>query len=469
MTVALDPSDARAVLHHAPPPPGWWRSELRVIMALVVPIIIAQFSRIGMTVIDTIMVGQHSTAALAHLGMGRSLTWVVIITGVSLLAGVSVFASRAVGAGQLGRCGDVLRQGLLFSLLLGAALTLLMLVTAGPVLLLFDLAPDMVDGGAVFAQVMALGFVPMMIGNCVFFWLQGIGRPRPATVSLTAALPLNILLNWLLIGGEWGLPALGATGAALATGVSFLLTTIAMLIYAARMPDAQAYGVQGGRWRGAWKHGGPLRRFGLAPGIASAIDLAAMNILGLWSGRFGEVPAGAFQVLLSVHMTVILIAMGFATAGSIRVGNAYGAQDWPALRRRGLLTAVAAFVIMAATAFAAFLVAPLVPVAFSDDAAVQTTSTSYLRVFAPFMALDGAAIVFLLALRAAGDQVVSSMLQVISFCGVVLASAALFVLVLGTGDIGLVLGFGCGVACALGFMGWRFEIVSRRLLRRAVL
>ncbi len=442
-------------------------TETATLLRLAWPMMIAQASRMGLNVIDAVMVGQASTQELAYLGMGRALNWVAVIAGIGLMAGITVFTSRAVGAGDPRRCGDVMRQGLLYAAVLGAVLTALVLLLARPALTLAGVAPDLADGGVAFSTMITLGYVPTMVGSAAFFFLQGIGRPKPGMIIITAALPLNVLLNWVFITGNLGAPAMGATGAALATTLAVTLTTVIVLLYLRWMPDADRYGVRDAGWRRAWREGRALRRFGFAPGLATMLDLLGLNILAVWAGRFGAPTAAAFQILLSVHLVVLIVGMSLAMAASVRVGNAYGAQAW---REIGLRAWLATGLTLCAMAVLVVLIYPNLPLAilpFQPDAVTATEALAQLRAFVPFMLFDGVAFVLMLSLRAAGDPLMASVLQIAGYLGVAVGAAAILVVSFGLGGVGLALAFGIGMLVTALAMAWRFQLVATRLARRS--
>lgn len=443
------------------------RAETATLLKLAWPMMIAQASRMGLNVIDAVMVGQASTQELAYLGMGRALNWVAIIAGIGLMAGISVFASRAVGAGDPRRCGDIMRQGLLYAAVLGAVLTVLVLWLARPALTLAGISTDLVEGGVAFSAMITLGYIPTMVGSAAYFFLQGIGRPKPGMVIITAALPLNVLLNWVFIYGNLGAPAMGATGAALATALAVTLTTVIVLLYLRWMPDAARYGVLDSGWRRAWREGRALRRFGFAPGLATLLDLLGLNILAVWAGRFGAPTAAAFQILLSLHLIVLIVGMSLSTAASVRVGNAYGAQAWTEIGLRGWLATALTLLIMAVLSTLIYLNLPLAILPFKPDAATATAALEQLRAFIPFMIFDGLAFVLLMSLRASGDQMMASVLQIAGYLGVAITAAAILVIGLGLGGVGLALGFGIGMLATALAMAWRFRIVAARLAVRA--
>ncbi len=443
------------------------RAETATLLKLAWPMMIAQASRMGLNVIDTVMVGQASTQELAYLGMGRALNWVAIISGIGLMAGISVFAARAVGAGDPRRCGDIMRQGLLYALALGAALTALILLLARPVLQLAGIAPDLVDGGVAFSAAISLGYIPTLVGSAAYFFLQGIGRPKPGMIITTSALPLNVFLNWVFIYGNLGAPALGATGAALATALAVTLTTLVELGYLRWMPDAERYGVLDRGWRRAWREGRALRRFGFAPGLATMLDLLGLNTLAVWAGRFGAAVAAGFQILLSLHLIVLIVGISLATAASVRVGNAYGAQQWREIGLRCWLASALSVLTMALLVAVLYPNLSLAIRPFNPDAATATAAIAQLRAFTPFMLFDGVAFVLMLSLRSAGDEVVASVLQIVGYLGVALAAATVLVVGFGMGGVGLALAFGIGMLFTALAMAWRFRIVAARLAARA--
>jgi multidrug resistance protein, MATE family len=189
-------------------------SEAGRILSLAWPIMLTSLQWTLMQMIDVIVVGQAGTLELGALAASRALSFITIVAGLAGLSGVLVFAARADGAGRLAETGDWLRSGLLYALLLGFAALAILVLFAEELLRMIGVAPELVGPGAPVVRAIALAY-PFQYGlAATSYFLEGISRPRRVMAVTLAMLPCNALLDYAWVGGHWGLPAMGAVGAA---------------------------------------------------------------------------------------------------------------------------------------------------------------------------------------------------------------------------------------------------------------
>ena len=384
------------------------RAEARRIVRLAWPIMLTSLNWTLMHIIDVAVVGQYGTDELAALGASRTLTFIAIVMGFSGLTGVLVFASRADGGGRLEETGDIFRSGLMLGLAIGVGVMIVLGLWALPLLALIGVEGALQRPAAAVVQAMAIAFPAQLLLAASSYFLEGISRPQRVMAVNLGMLPLNGLLAWAWVGGHFGLPPLGAVGAALATASASWIGMMAMLVVIWRLPRAGERRVRdwsaaalrrafGGVPRLAW--------FGLVPAIGASLELAGFAWLMVLSTQLGNAVAAAFQAMLSLHNLVFALSMGFGSAAGVRVGNAIGAderdQAWPRAIIAGLLTlAVVGLLSALLVAFAEVLVIP-----FSGDPEVLRLAASMLAIMAAFLVFDGVQYVFGAGLRSLGEQV----------------------------------------------------------------
>ncbi len=431
------------------------KAEARRILSLAWPIMLTSLNWTLMHMIDVAVVGHYGTDQLAALAASRILTFISIVIGFAGLTGILVYASRADGGGRLAETGDILRAGLMLGLALSVAMVIVLGGFAEPLLALFGVAPDLHRPGAAVVEAMALAFPAQFILAASSYFLEGISRPqRVMAVNLTM-LPLNGILAWAWVGGQLGLPAMGAVGAAYATAAASWVGAAAMLVLIWRLPRAEARRVRD--WSGAAlaraARGVPrLAWFGLVPAIGAGLELAGFAWLMVLSTQLGNAAAGAFQAMLSVHNIAFALSMGLGSAAGVRVGNAIGAderdQAWP----RTMTAAGIAAVILGAISILLVFAAPQLVWPFSDDLEVRLLAASMLPIIGAFLVFDGLQFVFSSALRSLGEQVWAGVNGIIGFFLVTGGLGGLLV-ARGWGADGLAWAAGAGmlVCAALNF------------------
>ena len=444
-------------------------AEAHIILRLAWPVMLTSLNWTLMHLIDVGVVGHFGTAELGYLAAGRTLTFITIVMGMAAMSGVLVFSARADGARDLPATGEYLRQGLIFSLALGLPAMAVLYIWAETLLRAVGVASELAGGGAAVVRAMALAYPFQFLLCAVSFFLEGVSRPRRVMVVNLAMLPLNALLAWAWVGGHFGLPAMGAVGAVLATAVVSALGAVGMIASAWLLPDAHARGVRDispAAWTRAWRGLPPLMRFGGVPAIASGLELAGFSWLIALSTQLGMLTAAAFQTVFSLHNFVFAMALGFGSAAGVRTGNAVGAGEPEAAWPRSLIAAALAMAVMGFLGLILFLASDIVVQPFSDDPPVIALSAHLLAMLAPFMFFDGLQVVFVYALRSLGDQVVAGVNGIIAFF-IVTGGLGWWLVRHGHGADSLVYASAAGMIVATMLQGGRMWWISSRLSLRS--
>jgi len=416
-------------------------------------------------VTDVVVVGRVGEHEVAALSASRSLTYIAIVTGLAWLSGVLVRASRADGAGDLPATGQAMRDGMVLGLMLGVAAMLILGLGAAPLLAAIGVAPPLVAPGARVVAVMALGYPFQMVMIAASYFLEGISRPRRVTMVNLSILPINALLAWALAGGEVGLPALGAVGAALATVIASAIGAVAMVASAVTLPRAQARGLRRmdrAAWAPTLAGAAGLARFGAVPAIASGLELAGFAVLIALSTRLGDATAHGFQIVFSLHNVTFALAIGLGSAAGVRAGNAVGEGAPRAAVPRSLLAVGMAALAMGLCSLGLWTVPQTVVGLFPALPDAHWAAAAMLMIWAPFIVFDGVQVVLVYALRSLNDQVAAGINSIIAYF-VVTGGLGWWLVSAGWGASALAWASGLGMLVAAVLHGTRFAVVARRL------
>ncbi len=436
-------------------PGNTFRFDIERTLALAFPVMVSRAGLLIMVAVDTAMCGRASATALADYGISLAPQNTLMVIAFGVLSGMVVLVAQADGAGRPEACGRLWRLGLLVSAILGLVYGAVML--AGERLLAaLGQPPDIAAGGG----AALLGFVPGMPAILLFaatvFFLEGIGRPRAGMIIALAANVLNAGLNWVLIYGHWGFPAMEAQGAALATSITRWAMFAAALIYVLRMPDRDRYGVLApmkGHFRQVW----PMLRLGAPLALGAGFETTAFAAVALLAGWLGSLTLAAYQIVINVNGLIFMLALGLATAATVRVGNASGRGDRPAMARAGwgaALIAIAAMIV-----FGGLAVMARGPIAgfYTGDGALLALAAAAIVVMGGLIVTDGLQAVLMGAVRGAGDGVVPTIIQAVAFWAIAVPSAYWLGIERGHGIFGLIGGLFIGVTVSSLLLGWRFR------------
>ncbi len=446
------------------PRAGLW-GNVRDTVRLALPVMLARSGTLGIITADVIMTGHFRAQELGFYGLGFMAHQALYVLCQGALLGVTVLASQADGMGQPQRSGTVWKVGLFYGALLGLLFGALSAL-AERFFLLTGQAPELAREGGAVTVIFALGLPPLLMYVATALYLEGISRPRANVWVMLAANALNVLLNWLLIydhdftsiGGQ------GAAGAALGTSLTRWFMCAALGGYVLLMRDRQRFGVRG-RLHYPRDVGRKLRRLGLPLMVAQGLESAAFLTVILFVGWLGAQPLAVYQIANNLFNIVFMLALGLATATSVRVGNAVGRQDRVGLAWAGWSGAALGLAVLAALCIA-FNAAPgLLASIYTSDAAVLERAAPVIAISGLFIVVDGGQAVLVGALRGVGDIILPSCMVVGGFWGVTVPLAYRLAVVQGWGVPGILWALIAGAGTATALLLLRFTLMARREVR----
>ena len=206
------------------------RRELRALLALATPIIIAQLSSTAMGFVDTLMAGRVSPRDLAAVALGNSIWVPVFLLMTGILLATTPKVARHFGAGRDADIGPLVRQALWLGLAVGCGAAVL-LWNAEPVLRWMEVEAELIEPAMGYLRGVAFGFPCVALYHVLRCFSDGLGHTRPSMVLGVLGLLLNIPLNYILIYGKLGMPAMGGVGCGWATGIVMIATLLGMLVW----------------------------------------------------------------------------------------------------------------------------------------------------------------------------------------------------------------------------------------------
>ena len=289
------------------PRPARVRLELKGLLGLAVPIIIAQLATTAMGFVDAVMAGRVSPRDLAAVALGNSI-WIpiyLLMSGV-LLATTPKIAQR-FGAGQFDEIGPLARQALWLALcvgLMGSGL----LLSAEPILHWMKVDPQLIEPSMGYLHGIAFGLPGIAFYYVLRCYSDGMGRTRPSMVIGLCGLLLNIPLNYALIYGHFGLPALGGVGCGWASGIVMWFMALSMAGWTRWAPIYARTRVLVRFDRPQWAVIKRLVGIGLPIGIAVFAESSIFAVIALLIGSLGSTVVAGHQIALNISLSLIHIS-----------------------------------------------------------------------------------------------------------------------------------------------------------------
>ena len=210
------------------------RSFYRSLVALAVPVALQNLITFAVSFADNLMVGSLGDAAVSGVYMGSQIQTLLQMFSGGIEGAILVLASQYWGKKDIRSIKRIIAIGLQFSLMFGILLTTVCLVFPSQILSLFTYDAAVIADGIVYLRIVCLSYVFFCVTQALISSMRSVEVARIGMGVSAISLVFNILLNYLLIFGHFGFPALGIAGAAIATLISRIVETLVMVLYVAK-------------------------------------------------------------------------------------------------------------------------------------------------------------------------------------------------------------------------------------------
>ncbi|HEX7842582.1 MAG TPA: MATE family efflux transporter [Kofleriaceae bacterium] len=431
-------------------------APLRVLLQLAVPMVLARASQSVITFADAIQVKHLGVQAIAATATGglNVLGFVVLAWGTVFI--IQSFVAQLSGRGERDQAPRFAWYGL--AIALGAAAIGMALVPLiRPALTLTDYSAEVRGQMAGYMAIRMTSIFAVIGVEVLGNWYGGLGNTWMQMVAGVLTMATAVFLNWVLIDGHLGAPAMGVNGAALASTIaSFLGFGFLAVAFWRRWGGAPTTRTTGLTFRELRR----VLRFGLPNGINWFLEFAAFQLFvnGVLA-NLGDATVAALNIVIAVNSMSFMPAFGLASAGAILAGQAIGrgARDavWPQVK----VTLLCAMAWMGAIGlvYAAIPGRVLSLFASAHSGDLVAIGTTMLLISTAWQLADAVGITLSETLRAAGDTAWTAAVRVVLAWIVFTPAAFLTVLRFGGGPIGAIL-------CLVGYIGllsialaWRFR------------
>jgi MATE family multidrug resistance protein len=363
-------------------------------------------------VVDTIMVGHVSAAALAAVALGNVYFFAVIVFGMGTLMALDPLVAQAVGAGDEPATARAVQRGLLLALVLTVPITLALL-PANAVFTALQQPLEVVPLAAGYARASAPGVLPFLAFVVLRQSLQAMNRLRPIVLTIVFANLVNVVLNWAFIFGNLGLPPGGAVGAAWASSCSRWVMALALLAAGWAILRPLLHPIRPNAFD--IRPLGRVLRLGAPIGAQQQLEFGAFGVIGLLMGLLGTREMAGHQIALNLASLTFMVPLGVSASAAVLVGQAVGRGDDGAARRAAGAALICGTGFMTASALV-FMVAPrLLAGIYTSDAGVAAIAAVLIPVAAIFQLFDGWQVVSIGILRGVGDTRTPMIVNVLGF------------------------------------------------------
>ncbi len=440
------------------------RSEASRTIKLALPIIIGELAQMSLHIIDSAMVGAISYKQLAATSLVLSVMNIPFVFGIGMTISVSQMVSMAHGRRDARQVSHYLFNGFCLCAFTAVVISLSM-VYGRNILYHLGQDPEVVEISMPFMILIGYSIIPMLLFMTLKQFTDGLEFTRTAMLLSLCALPVNILLNWLLIYGNWGFPRLELEGAGWATLITRTLIFLVLGVVVLRHRTFKRYIMVGAsQWRLKAKTIKELLYIGVPSSLQIGMEAGAFAVTGVIVGTLGAVPQAAHQIALSCAAFTFMVSMGLAQAGSIRVSNAYGMLNWPKISVIGRSTLVTALCYGCFCALFFVLFRHQLPRLFNENESVIELAGLLLLYAAVFQISDSTQAIGAGLLRGIKDVKIPTALVALAYWVIGLPLGYVLAFNFGMGASGMWLGLILALAMASIFLVLRFLRMSRKHL-----
>ena len=440
-----------------------YTSEFKTNIALAVPVMLGQLGHVLVGFADNIMVGELGAPALAAVSLANSIFFILMGLGVGFSFAMTPLISEADAAKNYMEGKKSYQHGVIILSVLGVVLAGVLLLME-PLLRMMNQPEDVVVLAIPYYNVLAFSMIPLLIFQAIKQFTDGLSLTKYAMIAILGSNCINVLLNYILIYGKFGAPALGAVGAAYGTLVSRILMIFVLLYFISKRKKFQPYKIAISWFSLEKERVIKIFKLGYPTALQMFFEIGIFASAVLLSGMIGTDEQAANQIALNLSTMTFMVATGVAVTATIRVGNQKGLKDYYNLKRIAISNVVLMIIISIIAAIGFMSLRTYLPWIYIDDENVVNIAAKLLIIAGLFQISDGIQVVVLGALRGLQDMYVPMWLVFVSYW--IIGFPVCYYLGLKTdlGTFGVWIGLLVGLTVSATLLYIRFQRLTKRLL-----
>lgn len=359
---------------------------LRGILRQSWPVLISQWASIAFGVADTAMTGHSSPQDLAALALGVAIFITVFIGLMGVMHALIPIQAQSYGAQRYEEIGHAFSQGIWVSVILTMFGALLMsfpdiwLSFSGPV------DPAVRDRLGSYLLALTFGLPASLMYRTVYSLAQAVSRPKMIMAINLGGVVIKVFLNWVLIFGNLGAPALGVAGAGIASAIVYWLVLGVSLWAMLRQPFYRQFHLRVRKpdLKGIWD----ILRLGLPMGASYVIEVSAFTFMALLIAQEGTTVTGGHQITSNLAALCFMMPLAIGIATAAKTAQAIGSGDQALAHRTGMTGLGVSFGGAIITALVLFFAREQIVALYTSDPTVTAIALSMLVILPFFHIID---------------------------------------------------------------------------------
>jgi multidrug resistance protein, MATE family len=431
-------------------------------LKIAFPVALSQLGHIAVGMADTIMVGALGGDAMASVTIAFSVFVPFMMFGIGISYGISPLIAKADGENNHEEITKILKHSIILNIITGFFICLLLYFSSS-LLGKLNQPPHVVQNAISFFQILSFTMIPLMIFQTFKQFAEGLAITRQAMYISISANILNIILNYILIYGNFGFLKVGINGAAYATLTARIFMAVFMFGFFCHHKNFSIYRKHLSSVIYSSQMYRRLLKMILPVGMQLSMEAGAFGLAALMMGWIGAREIAAHHIAITMAAVSYMAATGIAAAATVRVGNEFGKKEYRDLQTAGYSSFYIVIVFMGICALFFVLFRNQLPHLYIADQKIENIAASLLLICAFFQLSDGIQVVGLGALRGIGDVKIPTAIALISYWLVGLPLGYVFAFYFNYKAEGIWYGLFIGLTLAAIMLSVRFYIKTREL------
>ncbi|GAB1530564.1 MULTISPECIES: MATE family efflux transporter [Brevibacillus] len=441
------------------------KEKWRQFLAVLLPILISQLALFSMTFADTIMSGHASPTDLAGVAIGASL-WTPVQAGLTgILMAVMPMVAQMVGARKQDQVSYTVMQALYLSVGIAVGVIIVGGLVLDPILNWMQLESQVRTIARGFLHAIAIGIIPMFLYTVLRCFIDALGQTRVTMFITLLSLPINVLLNYALIFGNFGLPRLGGIGAGLASGITYWCIFLITLFVVNRVHPFVEFGLYSKFHRISMKAWKELLKLGLPIGFSIFCEVSIFAAVTLFMSEYSTITIAAHQAAMNFASFLYMVPLSISMALTIVVGFEVGAKRFRDAKQYSYLGIGIAVVIALLFGISLLMFSEQVAGFYTTDIEVLELAQHFLMYSILFLISDAIAAPIQGVLRGYKDVTITFIVALISYWVIGLPLGYILAKFTSLAAFGYWIGLITGLAAGAIFLFGRLLSLQKRMIR----
>ena len=452
-----------------------YTKEISYNLKLSYPIILGLLGHTLVGMIDNIMVGKLDPTNLAAVSLGNSFIFIAMSIGIGFSAAITPVVAEAHSKNHTIDLKKSFVNGFLMCLILGVFL-FLAIILFKPLLFMLDQPKNVVNLAIPYLEIVAASLIPLLMFQALKQYSDGLSLTSNPMYATLLANIINVVVNYILIFGKFGFPAMGIIGAAIGTLVSRIIMFSFLFFLLYKKDIIKNYINDIFRFIIDKSMIEKILSLGFPTSLQMLFEVGIFTSAIWLSGLLGEITQSANQIVLNISSMTFMIASGLGVSAAIRSGNQKGLENYKELKRISL--SILLLGIFFALIFTLLIIIfreylPYIYIDISDvynyekNIIIVQKSAKLFIIVALFQLFDSAQVIILGALRGMQDVKIPTIIVFIAYWVIGFPISFYFGDINMLKEIGIWIGLLCGLLFSAVFLYLRFNYLTNRKIQNA--